>query len=133
MYIVVRPDGCGDPSLGIHGVGFGDLRFREYPDTSCFSQIDRGAQAGDARSYHNVVRFDIHKNQPYQKTRCNRGTRSAVRCVGDAMSVTAYGVNPTETIDLLKERVRRAKQGRPTRDGRKVALIVEGGAMRGVI
>ena len=49
------------------------------------------------------------------------------------MSVTAYGVNPTDTIDLLKERVRRAKQGRPTRDGRKVALIVEGGAMRGVI
>jgi predicted patatin/cPLA2 family phospholipase len=49
------------------------------------------------------------------------------------MSVTAYGVNPTETIDLLKERVRRARQGRESRDGRKVGLIVEGGAMRGVI
>ena len=49
------------------------------------------------------------------------------------MSVTAYGINPTNTIDLLKERGRRAKQGREMRDGRKVGLIVEGGAMRGVI
>src|SRR5215475_4572318 len=49
------------------------------------------------------------------------------------MSVTAYGVNPMETIDLLKDRARRAKQGRELRDGRKVGLIVEGGAMRGVI
>ena len=49
------------------------------------------------------------------------------------MSITAFGVNPTETIELLKERVRRTKQGRPIRDGRKVGLIVEGGAMRGVI
>ena len=49
------------------------------------------------------------------------------------MSVTAFGVNPTDTIDLLKERVRRARLGRETWDGRKVGLIVEGGAMRGVI
>ena len=38
-----------------------------------------------------------------------------------------------QTIDLLKERARLAKQGRESRDGRKVGLIVEGGAMRGVI
>jgi predicted patatin/cPLA2 family phospholipase len=49
------------------------------------------------------------------------------------MSLLAYGVNPTETVDLLKDRVRRAKQGRETWDDRKVGLIVEGGAMRGVI
>lgn len=49
------------------------------------------------------------------------------------MSVTPYGVNPTRTIDLLKERARLAKQGREPQDGRKVGLIVEGGAMRGVI
>src|SRR5438477_4680687 len=44
-----------------------------------------------------------------------------------------YGVNPADTIDLIKERARRIRQGGPPRDGRKVALIVEGGAMRGVI
>src|SRR5215471_3741428 len=49
------------------------------------------------------------------------------------MSGTAYGINPTETIDLLKDRARRLKQGRELKDGRKVGLIVEGGAMRGVI
>jgi len=49
------------------------------------------------------------------------------------MSTLTYGVNPLETIDLLKERGRRVKQGREIADGRKVALIVEGGAMRGVI
>src|SRR5690349_15016078 len=49
------------------------------------------------------------------------------------MSMTPYGVNPTRTIDLLKERARLAKQGRRPEDGRKVGLIVEGGAMRGVI
>jgi predicted patatin/cPLA2 family phospholipase len=49
------------------------------------------------------------------------------------MSVTPYGVNPTETIALLKDRARRLKQGRELRDGRKVGLVVEGGAMRGVI
>src|SRR5947208_11439555 len=49
------------------------------------------------------------------------------------MDVSAYGVNPTETVDLLKERVRRAKQNAEIQDGRKVGLIVEGGAMRGVI
>src|ERR1051326_4914336 len=49
------------------------------------------------------------------------------------MSVTTFGVNPTETIDLLKERVRRAKQNAEIQDCRKVGLVVEGGAMRGVI
>ena len=49
------------------------------------------------------------------------------------MSMKLYGVNPTYTIDLLKERARRAKQGRKPADGRKVGLVVEGGAMRGVI
>src|SRR5437588_12812210 len=49
------------------------------------------------------------------------------------MSMTLYGVNPTSTIDLLKERARRAKQGREPADGRKLGLVVEGGAMRGVI
>jgi predicted patatin/cPLA2 family phospholipase len=49
------------------------------------------------------------------------------------MRLTAHGVNPNDTVDLLKERLRRAKQGRETQDGRKVGLIVEGGAMRGVI
>lgn len=49
------------------------------------------------------------------------------------MSVTIYGVNASNTIHLLKERARRAREGRSPLDGRKVALIVEGGAMRGVI
>src|SRR5437016_4586349 len=52
------------------------------------------------------------------------------------MNMTTYGVNPTTTIDLLKERAIRLKQGgqvRAVEDGRKVGLIVEGGAMRGVI
>src|SRR5947199_6596933 len=44
-----------------------------------------------------------------------------------------YGVNPADTIDLIKERARRIRQGVSPQDGRKVALIVEGGAMRGVI
>jgi predicted patatin/cPLA2 family phospholipase len=49
------------------------------------------------------------------------------------MDVTVYGVNPTSTIDLLKERADCWRRGSPSSDGRKVALIVEGGAMRGVI
>src|SRR5215467_4969780 len=49
------------------------------------------------------------------------------------MDVTVYGVNPASTIDLLKERADCWRRGSPSRDGRKVALIVEGGAMRGVI
>src|SRR5438477_12775484 len=44
-----------------------------------------------------------------------------------------YGVNPADTIDLIKERARRIRQGDSPQDGRKIALIVEGGAMRGVI
>src|SRR2546425_917115 len=49
------------------------------------------------------------------------------------MSLNVYGVNPSGTIELLKERAGQIKQGRELADGRKVALIVEGGAMRGVI
>ena len=49
------------------------------------------------------------------------------------MGAAVYGVNPTSTIDLLKERARCLKQGQEAADGRKVGLIVEGGAMRGVI
>src|SRR5262245_64259967 len=49
------------------------------------------------------------------------------------MGVTVYGVNPTSTIDLLKKRGHCLKGGRESADGRKVGLIVEGGAMRGVI
>src|SRR5690349_22905594 len=49
------------------------------------------------------------------------------------MSKILYGVNPTSTIDLLKERARRARQGREPADGRKLGLVVEGGAMRGVV
>lgn len=49
------------------------------------------------------------------------------------MDVTVYGVNPTSTIDLLKERADCWRRGSPFLDGRKVALIVEGGAMRGVV
>src|SRR5215813_6441592 len=49
------------------------------------------------------------------------------------MGITVYGVNPADTIDLLKERARCFKQRREPVDGRKACLIVEGGAMRGVI
>jgi len=49
------------------------------------------------------------------------------------MSIAFYGLNPVNTIDLLKERARLLKEGRGWTDGRKVGLIVEGGAMRGVI
>src|SRR5262245_63389278 len=49
------------------------------------------------------------------------------------MGVTAYGVNSTSTISLLKERAQCVKEDREFRDGRKAGLIVEGGAMRGVI
>ena len=49
------------------------------------------------------------------------------------MGVSVYGVNPMRTIDLLRERARCLKEGREPADGRKVALIVECGAMRGVI
>src|SRR5262249_43101581 len=49
------------------------------------------------------------------------------------MGNTVYGVNPADTIDLLKQRARCFKQRREPVDGRKACLIVEGGAMRGVI
>jgi predicted patatin/cPLA2 family phospholipase len=49
------------------------------------------------------------------------------------MAVTVYGINPSSTIDLLNERAYRIQQGHIPSDNRKVGLIVEGGAMRGVI
>jgi predicted patatin/cPLA2 family phospholipase len=49
------------------------------------------------------------------------------------MTTTVYGVNPGSTLDLLKERARCLRAGQTPVDGRKVGLIVEGGAMRGVI
>src|SRR5215470_2607655 len=52
---------------------------------------------------------------------------------GTGMGSIVYGVNPASTIDLLKERAHCFKQGRVPVDGRKACLIVEGGAMRGVI
>src|SRR5213083_237209 len=44
-----------------------------------------------------------------------------------------YGINPQETIALLKQRAFRLRQDRSIFDGRKLGLIIEGGAMRGVI
>src|SRR5438876_6628116 len=52
---------------------------------------------------------------------------------GMPVSHAVYGVNRKETIRLLKERSLRLRRGGSVVDGRKVALIVEGGAMRGVI
>src|SRR6185295_6859359 len=49
------------------------------------------------------------------------------------MNVRIHGVNASNTIELLKERARRAREGKLPDDGRKVGLVVEGGAMRGVI
>src|SRR5215831_14579509 len=49
------------------------------------------------------------------------------------MGVAVNGINPTSTIELLKQRSLCIKAGQEPGDGRKVALIVEGGAMRGVI
>jgi predicted acylesterase/phospholipase RssA len=49
------------------------------------------------------------------------------------MNITVHGINPTGTVALLKERARCIKEGREASDGRKIGLIVEGGAMRGII
>src|ERR1043165_8247618 len=46
---------------------------------------------------------------------------------------TVYGINPANAIGLLKERVAPVQRGIAPPDGRKIGLIVEGGAMRGVI
>ena len=46
---------------------------------------------------------------------------------------TVYGINPANAIGLLKERGAQAQRGITPSDGRKIGLIVEGGAMRGVI
>jgi len=52
---------------------------------------------------------------------------------GMPVSHPVYGVNHKETIRLLKERSLRLRRGGSLLDGRKIGLIVEGGAMRGVI
>ena len=49
------------------------------------------------------------------------------------MNITAFGINPDETIALLKDRADQLRRGIIPSDGRKVGLVVEGGAMRGVI
>jgi predicted patatin/cPLA2 family phospholipase len=49
------------------------------------------------------------------------------------MNTTTFGINPDETIGLLKERADQLRRGILPSDGRKVGLVVEGGAMRGVI
>src|SRR6185436_5743403 len=49
------------------------------------------------------------------------------------MKITVHGINPASTVALLKERARCIKEGREASDGRKIGLIVEGGAMRGII
>jgi len=49
------------------------------------------------------------------------------------MGGVVFGVNPSSTIDLLQSRARRLKEGGELWDGRRVGLIVEGGAMRGII
>jgi predicted patatin/cPLA2 family phospholipase len=49
------------------------------------------------------------------------------------MITPTFGVNPSETIGLLQERASRWRRGQAFTDGRKIGLIVEGGAMRGVI
>jgi predicted patatin/cPLA2 family phospholipase len=53
--------------------------------------------------------------------------------IGMGESMTLYGVNATETITLLNERALESARGEERSDSRKTALIVEGGAMRGVI
>jgi predicted patatin/cPLA2 family phospholipase len=49
------------------------------------------------------------------------------------MRATVYGINPTYAIDLFKERAQCLREGLQPADTRKAGLIVEGGAMRGVI
>lgn len=43
-----------------------------------------------------------------------------------------HGVNPEAAITAVKDRVRRWRAGDRTPDGRKLGLVIEGGAMRGV-
>jgi predicted patatin/cPLA2 family phospholipase len=43
-----------------------------------------------------------------------------------------YGVNPERAVAAIKGRVERMRAGEGPADGRKLALVVEGGAMRGV-
>jgi len=44
-----------------------------------------------------------------------------------------HGVVPEEVIAVLRERGARLAKGLPREDGRRVALVIEGGAMRGVV
>jgi predicted patatin/cPLA2 family phospholipase len=55
-------------------------------------------------------------------------------CLNDGGTVDGvHGVNPDAAIGLLKERAELIQRGIKPADGRKIGLIVEGGAMRGVI
>jgi predicted patatin/cPLA2 family phospholipase len=44
-----------------------------------------------------------------------------------------HGVSPQGVIAALRERGARLAAGRPPEDGRRIALVIEGGAMRGVV
>jgi len=44
-----------------------------------------------------------------------------------------YGVNPADTIDLIKERARRIRQGAYPRTDARIALIVEGDNARVIL
>ena len=47
--------------------------------------------------------------------------------------IGVHGINPANTIGVLKERAELIQRGIKPSDERKIGLIVEGGAMRGVI
>src|SRR5262245_29844400 len=47
------------------------------------------------------------------------------------MSVELAGLSPERVLNLIRERRQRKELGEPLDDGHKLALIVEGGAMRG--
>jgi predicted patatin/cPLA2 family phospholipase len=42
------------------------------------------------------------------------------------------GVDPEPVLELIRERARRRTAGEPIDDGRKLALVIEGGGMRGI-
>src|ERR1043166_10127871 len=44
--------------------------------------------------------------------------------------VDLYGINPSKVIAAIKQRQRSRKAGHTGPDGRKLALVLEGGAMR---
>jgi predicted patatin/cPLA2 family phospholipase len=46
-------------------------------------------------------------------------------------TVELRGVNPEAVLERIRERARRLRAGEPVADGRKLALVIEGGGMRG--